>query len=483
MNVLLLHLPLARRSYLSRFAMPEPLAHLFLAPVLARDHALRFVDLRIAPDLERELGDFTPDAAVVGVNPLYLSAADRALAKLRELHPQIKILLCAEAEYGNSHVAERPLDLAHSMANALVEPYFLAPLRNVVRATLAAWESGHSLSEVPGLWHQVSPGRWARTGHVENRVGNIGIPDRTLLGRARGRYRFGGISRIAHLFYTYGCKYKCRFCPMSKHDGSIVARSMDDVVGELEAMTEPHVYLQDYEPFLAPEAMVALADEVEKRGIKKRWYMMTRADTAISQADLLRRWKSLGLRWLYLGLDGSSSERLKEIRKSSTIEANELALRQTLGMGLSVSVGFVVRSDFTRDDFRQLRAYVRRLAAPLVSFTVETPLVGTRLLDESAERLTTRDWSLYDLEHAVLPTRMPLGDFYGELARLHLSAGMRTVPAMLKHFPPRDVAHIWANGWSALNDVRRAARDHERPNGSTVQPHRHSTPTPTPAHP
>jgi magnesium-protoporphyrin IX monomethyl ester (oxidative) cyclase len=467
-------LPLARRSYLSRFAMPEPLAHLYLAPVLARDHALRFVDLRIAPDLERELGDFTPDAAVVGVNPLYVAAADRALGKLRELFPHIKILLCAEAEYGNAHLEERPLDLAHPMANALVEPYFLAPLRNVVRAALAAWESGRPLSDVPGLWHQVSPGRWARTEHVVNRVGNIGVPDRTVLGRARGRYRFGGISRVAHLFYTYGCKFKCRFCPMSKHDGSIVARSLDDVMGELEAMSEPHVYLQDYEPFLAPEAMIALADEVEKREIRKRWYMMTRADTALEQADLLRRWKTLGLRWLYLGLDGSSSERLKEIRKSSTVEANELALRQTIAMGLSVSVGFVVRSDFTREDFRELRAYVRRLKAPLVSFTVETPLVGTRLFDESAERVTTRDWSLFDLEHAVLPTRIPLADFYSELARLHLTAGMRTMPAMLRYFPPRDIAHIWMNGWSALNDVRRAARDHERPKGSEI--HRHGAP-------
>jgi hypothetical protein len=458
--------------------MPEPLAHLFLAPALSPAHALRFIDLRITPHLERELGEFAPDAAVVGVNPLHHASADRTLAKLKQLFPGIKILLVAEAEYGNAHVEERPLDLVHPLANALVQPYFLAPMQRVAAQALAAWEAGRPLAEVAGLWHQVSPGRWALTQAVANRVGDIGVPDRKLLGRARERYRFGGIGRAAHLFYTFGCKFKCRFCPMSKHDGSIVARSLDDVIAELEAMTEPHVYLQDFEPFLAPEAMSALADAVEKRGIRKKWYMLTRADTALEQEDLLRRWKSLGLRWLYLGLDGSSADRLKEIRKASTPETNERALHRMLELGFSVSVAFVVRSDFTRDDFRELAAYVRRLKAPLVGFTVETPLVGTRLFDENAERLTTRDWSLYDLEHAVLPTRMPLDEFYGELAKLHLAAGMRTLPAMLRHFPARDIVHLWRNGWSALGDVRRAARDHE----PTSRTRGRALALPTPAH-
>ncbi len=470
MRVLLLHLPLARRSYLSRFSLVEPMAQMYLGARLAPAHEIRLVDLRVTPDLERELGEFVPDAAVVGVNPVYYASCDRTLAELRRLFPHLRILLCADADYGNAHVSERPRDFAHPQADALVLPYFLAALLPVVEETLAAWEADRSIASVPGLLRQTSPGTWAATEPAPNAVGDIGVLDRSLLGRARGRYRFGGIGRMAYLFYTYGCRYKCRFCPMSKHDGSMVSRSLNDVIAELAEMTEPNVYLQDFEPFLLPEAMERLADAVERAGIRKNWYMLTRSDTAVEQEALIRRWKGLGLRWLYLGLDGYSPERLKEIRKSNTLQSNEAGLARMLALGLCVSVGFVVRPDFGREDFAALRAHVRKLRAPLVIFTVETPLVGTKLFDESGSSITTRDWSLYDLEHAVLPTALPLPEFYREMARLQLGAGMRTLPAMLRHFPLRDTLRIWATGAGAFNDLRSSARDHERRPWRTPEP-------------
>jgi len=484
MKVLLLHLPLARRSYLSRFSLVEPMGQLYLGAALRSHHDVRLVDLRVTPDLEREVGEFVPDVAVVGVNPVYYSACDRTLSDLRGLFPRLRILLVADADYGNAHIGERPHDFAHPQADALVLPYFLASLLRVVNETLAAWEGDRSIATVAGLLRQTSPGTWAATEHTPNAIGDIGVLDRSLLGRARGRYRFGGIGRMAYLFYTHGCRFKCRFCPMSKHDGTMVARRIDDVIAELSGMTEPNVYLQDYEPFLAPGAMEQLADAVERAGIRKNWYMLTRSDTAVEQEALIRRWKGLGLRWLYLGLDGFSPERLKEIRKASTLESNEAGLSRMLALGLGVSVGFVVRPDFGRAEFAALSEYVRRLRAPLVTFTVETPLVGTKLFDESGAKITTRDWSLYDLEHAVLPTALPLDAFYREMARLQLRAGMRTLPAMLRHFPLRDTLRIWASGPGALNDLRRSARDHERPPGRRSAGGTHANPgaTLTPAH-
>jgi hypothetical protein len=472
MKILLLHLPLARRSYLSRFALVEPMGQMYLGAALRGRHDVRLVDLRVTPDLERELGEFVPEAAVVGVNPVHYAACDKTLAELRRLFPHLSILLVADAEYGNAHVSERPHDFAHPQADALALPIFLAPLIGVVQETLAAWEGDRSIATVPGLLRQTSPGTWAATEPAPNELGNIGVLDRALLGRARGRYRFGGIGRMAHLFYTYGCRHKCRYCPMSKHDGSIVARQIDDVMAELAAMTEPNVYLQDYEPFLAPEAMEHLADAVERAGIRKNWYMMTRSDTAVTEEALIRRWKGLGLRWLYLGLDGSSPERLKEIRKGNTVASNAEGLARMRALGLSVAVGFVVRPDFGREDFAALLEHVRKLRPPLVTFTVETPLVGTKLFDESGGKLTTRDWSLFDLEHAVLPTALPLAEFYREMARLQLRAGWRTAPAMLRHLPLRDALRVWTSGFGALADLRRSARDHDRP----ARPSRPNTP-------
>lgn len=38
--------------------------------------------------------------------------------------------------------------------------------------------------------------------------------------------------------------------------------------------------------------------------------------------------------------------------------------------------------------------------------------------DTAKERVTTHDWEMYDIVHAVLPTTLSLDDFYEEYSRL-----------------------------------------------------------------
>ncbi len=52
------------------------------------------------------------------------------------------------------------------------------------------------------------------------------------------------------------------------------------------------------------------------------------------------------------------------------------------------------------------------------SYTVLTPLPGTVLYEEMKDKLITSEYRLFDFLHAVIPTRLPLKEFYRELARL-----------------------------------------------------------------
>jgi hypothetical protein len=49
---------------------------------------------------------------------------------------------------------------------------------------------------------------------------------------------------------------------------------------------------------------------------------------------------------------------------------------------------------------------------------VLTPLPGTDLWESAKGQVTTHDWEMFDIIHAVLPTRLPLEEFYEEYARL-----------------------------------------------------------------
>ena len=51
----------------------------------------------------------------------------------------------------------------------------------------------------------------------------------------------------------------------------------------------------------------------------------------------------------------------------------------------------------------------------IVNISVNTPYPGTETGCTEARRLATRDYRLFDIQHAVLPTKLPLPEFYAEL--------------------------------------------------------------------
>ena len=53
----------------------------------------------------------------------------------------------------------------------------------------------------------------------------------------------------------------------------------------------------------------------------------------------------------------------------------------------------------------------------IVHLTVATPYPGTELWFTESRKLTTLDYRLFDIQHAVLPTKLPLLQFYQELVK------------------------------------------------------------------
>lgn len=52
-----------------------------------------------------------------------------------------------------------------------------------------------------------------------------------------------------------------------------------------------------------------------------------------------------------------------------------------------------------------------------MNISVTTPYPGTEIWHREARRLTTQDYRLFDIQHAVLPTTLKLEEFYEELVK------------------------------------------------------------------
>jgi hypothetical protein len=468
MKVLVLTPPHGRTHFLTRFTMTEPLTGCFLGPALGPAHETRIVDLRLQRDLGRALSGWVPDVAVVTVTQLAHTALPATLGELSSLAPECRVLVTGAADYGAEHVVERPMDFAHPLVDAILPTYSLQVATQTIPALVDVWARGGDPIEVPGLWIQKAPHEWIHSGELAHTFGACGLPDRTLLGDLRGRYRWGGHRDVAYVVHTFGCKHSCRYCTMSKTSGPIIERPVGDVLAELETVTEKNVFLADFEPLQAPDAMLRLADSIQASGLRKRFILMTRADSALDQAHVLERWKEVGLTTVFLGLDAHSNGRMREVRKGSSVSEHEAAFQLLRDLELTSVAGMTVSPDAGRDDFADMRATLRRVRPDMFGFTVETPLVGTRWFDEVESQLTTKDWSLFDLEHAVLPTRLELSEFYRELTKLQLMAFSWPRPGIAFQYGLRGMAANLANALGGVLDVARSTRDHASAPGSAA---------------
>lgn len=206
---------------------------------------------------------------------------------------------------------------------------------------------------------------------------------------------------------------------MAVSPGRVRFKSAGKVVEELETIESPNIFIVD-DNFLArvPRAE-AIADLLMQRGIKKRFIFQARTDAIAQHPETVARLREAGFATVFLGLEKIDKQGLDDVRKANTVESNERALAILKKVGINIFGTLIVDPDYGEGDFRRLREYVRRHAIPNAWFTVLTPLPGTSLYEQVQGALTTRDWDMFDLAHAVLPTRLSLERFYREYARLY----------------------------------------------------------------
>jgi radical SAM superfamily enzyme YgiQ (UPF0313 family) len=259
-----------------------------------------------------------------------------------------------------------------------------------------------------------------------------------------------------------GCPFRCNFCAQWKTArGRYLRRSVDAVLSELASIGEECVFFADDESLVDVERMRMLANRIIESGIRKRLFLYGRSDTISGHPYLLETWREAGLERVFVGFEFFRDKDLRFVGKSSTIEDNARAARILSDLGIDIYASFIVRPDFDHEDFARLRRYCRELELDYASFAVLTPLPGTDLYDQAAGGLLTRDTDMFDFIHTVLPTKLPLDEFFEELIDLYRHA----VPAsrqlsLLKKFPVKEWPAVFGRGARTLKRMKRMHLDY-----------------------
>src|SRR5438552_1137720 len=85
-------------------------------------------------------------------------------------------------------------------------------------------------------------------------------------------------------------------------------------------------------------------------------------------------------------------------------------------LDFTVAINIIADPDWDERRFAIVREWA--LSVPeIVHLTVNTPYPGTESWLTESRRLTSLDYRLFDVQHAVLPTKLPLRAFYEELVK------------------------------------------------------------------
>jgi radical SAM superfamily enzyme YgiQ (UPF0313 family) len=173
-------------------------------------------------------------------------------------------------------------------------------------------------------------------------------------------------------------------------------------------------------------------------------------------------WREIGLEKVFVGLEFFRDQDLDNIAKGTSTRDNEAAIRILASLGIEPYPSFIIRPEWGREDFKELRRYCRNLELSFGAFAVLTPLPGTDLYEQTKDQLLTSNYDYFDFIHTVLPTTLPLKDFYNEYYQLYRkSFALSRSISRLKKYPVKLIPATLLQAYGFYKRLRKAYLDYD----------------------
>src|SRR5690349_1712938 len=292
-----------------------------------RVHAMRVLLVHPSPlmysELYLRLETFAPQAVGFSVN--YLANVPEVVDLAKDTKAKRRETFVFVGGHSASFVAAEFLEHAEGAIDCIVrgEGEVIAP--RVLEAI-----GDPKLDTLPGV---VTP---TGAGPSPTLLDNLDLhlPARDL-GRKRHKYFIGVLDPCASVEFTRGCPWDCSFCSAWTFYGRSYRKGSPEAAGEdLARIREPNVFIVDDVAFIHAEHGDAIASEIERRRIRKQYYLETRCDVLIENQELVARWKRLALYYMFLGIEALDEE--EHVVEPEALPAREqlLVLDQHVAAGL-----------------------------------------------------------------------------------------------------------------------------------------------------
>jgi hopanoid C-3 methylase len=393
----------------------EPLELEYLyAAVADKGHTIEIVDMILEKrPLRTFLEAVQPDLVAVTAYIVHVAVVIDTCQQAKRICPGCRTVV------GGVHAEVVPGDFKSDAIDFVIGSGGVKAYQALVNAL----EHSQDTSGICGVWNQTES-RCPLSYETD-----MPIPHRDSVSRYRSRYYYMFHNPCALIKTAYGCPFSCRFCFCREITGHCYyERPIDQVVQELKGIPERDIYIVDDNFLYRPERIRQFCRAVQEAGLDKRFLVYGRADFIVAHPDVMEQFKACGGRSVIVGLESCQGSELEQFNKKSSVEVNEEAVSLLARLDIDCYGTLILGMDWDKENFRQLRRWLRRLGLVFVNLQPLTPLPGTELFDEyKSDMIIPRsDYAKWDLAHLVLqPTRMTQAAYYWQIITLYYAITLR----------------------------------------------------------
>jgi anaerobic magnesium-protoporphyrin IX monomethyl ester cyclase len=215
------------------------------------------------------------------------------------------------------------------------------------------------------------------------------------------KYRYLG-KMVFPIMASRGCPGNCAFCLASKMSGRRSRkRSPKNVVDEIEWLRDElgaDAYTFHDPLFTFDKKWVwEVCDEIQKRKINLPWDCTTRVDYV--SKSILAKMKQANCQIVGFGVESNSQKILNAMRKGTTTEQNERAVKMAKEVGLAFGLFLIIGyPGETVETLKETLDFVRRADPDDVYISLACPYPQTEFYEKVKENgwKLSSDWSRFD---------------------------------------------------------------------------------------
>ena len=467
MKILLVRPPVPKHTMgLKHIMICEPLELEYTAANL-QGHEIEIMDLIIEKNLKKRLERFKPD--VVG-SSCYITGVNEVIKVMREVKRWNRNCLTVA---GGVHASQVPEDFSDPSVDLIVR----GDGTTIMPEVMEAIEKDQSFYSIKGLAIPVADGTVELTGEraYMPKADSLPFPRRDLVAHLQKHYYYLMHRPVATMKTTWGCWYKCNFCyTWEITEGVAYFRSPESIVAELEQIKAKDVYIVDDIFLIKPTRLARIAELLREKKIEKTFLVYARADFIAENEEIIKEWASLGLKAVFIGLEASTNVELDSMNKECTVDYNERAIDMLRKYKVDTYGSLIPNPEYTPEDWERLWQFIEKTGLYYLNISPLTPLPGTTIWKDYKDKVTVprEAHGLWDLSHVLLPTKMPIREYYRSLLKLYAKTALNFKRA--KKLTQRTLPSVWSITyirmlWGAMKIGRQMINAHKHHSPKELQ--------------